>query len=417
MKNDTSNKQSGIPFHVMAKPAGPACNLACRYCFYLDKDKFFPDSERYRMPDDVLEEFVRQYSTSQNTPEVNFAWQGGEPTLLGVDFFRKVVDLQQRYAAGKRITNAFQTNATLLDDEWAGFFKEHNFLVGVSIDGPAELHDHFRVDPQGAGSWERVVAGIRRLQAHGAEFNALCCVNAVNSKEPLRVYRCFKELGIEHIQFIPIVERLCNGAEPEEAYVPGPAQRITDGSACELAPWSVEPKCYGTFLNKIFDEWVTQDVGSLFVQQFYVTLGNWVGAGNSICVFSRQCGNAVIIEHNGDIYSCDHYMYPGYRLGNIMTDSLVDMVTSPFQEAFGRFKHESLPSRCRNCDYLFACHGACPKHRFLKTKKGEEHLNYLCSGLHRFFRHVTPAMNGMAELLRRRRSPAEIMRMRKRGKG
>jgi len=417
MTTEPSRTVSSFPFHVMAKPAGPACNLACEYCFYLDKDKFFPGGERYRMADDVLEEFIRQYISSQNTPEVNFAWQGGEPTILGVDYFRMAVELQGKYAEGKKITNSFQTNATLIDDEWCRFFKQHEFLVGVSIDGPRELHDHYRKGPKGEGTYDRVVRGIRRLQVHGVAYNALCCVNAVNSREPLQVYRCFKESGIEYIQFIPIVERLCSrNDKPEEAFVPGPLREVTDITACEVAPWSVEPKRYGKFLNTIFDEWVARDVGTVFVQHFDMTLSNWVGAGNSICVFSRQCGNAVIIEHNGDIYSCDHYMYPGYKLGNIMTDSLVEMVASPFQQAFGRFKHEQLPAQCRKCDYLFACQGACPKHRFLKTKKGEEHLNYLCGGLHRFFTHVTPAMNIMAELLRQRRSPAEIMRMKKKKK-
>jgi len=335
---------------------------------------------------------------------------GGEPTLLGVDFFRRAVELQQKYAGDKRITNSFQTNATLIDDEWCRFFKEQNFLVGASIDGPQELHDHYRKDPKGEGTYDRVVRGIRLMQKHGVEYNVLCCVNAINSKEPLKVYRCFKDLGVTFIQFIPIVERILSDMElAEDAYIPGPAQSSTGPVQCKMSAMSVEPKQFGKFLNTIFDEWVRHDVGRIFVQQFDVTLGNWVGAGNAICVYSEQCGNAVIIEHNGDIYSCDHYMYPAYKLGNIMTDSLREMVTSPFQSEFGRFKHEGLPGQCKECDYLFACRGACPKHRFARSRNNEEHLNYLCSGLYRYFKHVTPEMNVMAQLLREKRSPMDVM--------
>jgi len=383
-------------FNVMAKPAGPACNLACKYCFYLDKTQFFPDNEKFRMSDDILEQFTKDYIESlQNIPEINFSWQGGEPTILGVDFFRKAVELQKKYANGKKITNALQTNGTLIDDEWGEFFKENNFLIGVSIDGPQDLHDAYRIDRKNEGSFNDVVRGIELLKKHEVDFNALTVVNNLNSQHPLKVYHFLKNLDVEFIQFIPIVEQKV--FEPESEV------------QADVTDLSVKPKEFGKFLSKIFDEWVKNDVGKTFVQQFDATLGNWLGLGGSVCVYSAICGNAVILEHNGDVYSCDHFMYPDYKLGNIMEKDLRSMVYSDFQVQFGRDKALALPSQCRECKVFFACRGGCPKHRFFTTSKKEKGLNYLCKGYKYFYSHVAPKMDEMAKLLNEGRLAEEVM--------
>ena len=385
-------------FNVMVKPAGPTCNLACKYCFYLDKTKFFPDNEKYRMSDEILEQFTKDYiGALENVQEINFSWQGGEPTILGVDFFRKAVELQKKYANGKTITNALQTNGTLIDDEWCEFFKENNFLIGISIDGPKDIHNTFRVDRNSEGSFDNVVRGIELLKKYKVDFNALTCVNAVNSLQPLKVYHFLKSLDIEFIQFIPIVEQK----------VFDPKSEVQSG----VIDFSVKPKEFGKFLSKIFDEWVKNDVGKTFVQQFDAALGNWLGVGGSVCVYSAICGNAVILEHNGDVYSCDHFMYPDYLLGNIMEKNLKSMVYSEFQIQFGRDKFLAIPSQCKECKVVFACRGGCPKHRFLKTSKNEKGLNYLCKGYKYFYSHITPAMEKMANLLREGKLAEEIMKM------
>jgi len=387
-------------FNVMAKPAGPACNLACKYCFYLDKTQYFPKEENFRMSDEILEKFTKDYIESlQNIPEINFSWQGGEPTILGVDFFRKAVELQKKYAGEKKITNAFQTNGTLLDGEWCEFFKENNFLIGVSIDGPKELHNAFRVDKNGKGSFDDVMRGVELLKKYKVDFNALTVVNHYNSQHPHYVYHFLKSHGIEFIQFIPIVE-----------------QKVFDPDSemqSDVTEWSVKPKMFGKFLAKIYDDWIEKDVGKIFVQQFDAALGNWVGAGASVCVYSPVCGNSVIIEHNGDVYSCDHFMYPDYLLGNIMEKDFRSMVYSDFQIQFGRNKYLGLPSQCRNCKVLFTCRGGCPKHRFLTTSKNEKGLNYLCRGYKYFYSHIAPGMNTMAKLLNEGRLAEEVMKMEK----
>jgi uncharacterized protein len=394
-------KQQDIPippvFNVMVKPAGPACNLACKYCFYLDKTQFFSDNETFRMSDDILEKFTKDYIEAlENIPEINYSWQGGEPTILGVDFFRKAIDLQKKYANGKKITNALQTNGTLIDDEWCEFFKENNFLIGVSIDGPRDLHDTFRIDKKNKGSFDDVVRGIELFKKHKIDFNALTVVNQLNSQHPLKVYHFLKNLGVEFIQFIPIVEQKV--FEPENEVQAG----VTD--------LSVKPKEFGKFLSKIFDEWVTKDVGKTFVQQFDAALGNWLGVGGAVCVYSAICGNSVILEHNGDLYSCDHFMYPDYKLGNIMEKDLREMVYSDFQIQFGRDKFLKLPTQCKECKVIFACRGGCPKHRFLKTSKNEKGLNYLCKGYKYFYLHIAPAMDKMAKLLNEGKLAEEIMK-------
>ena len=400
-------------YHVMTKPIGPVCNLDCKYCFYLEKENLFPKGEKFRMSDEVLEAYVRQYIESQTVPEISFAWQGGEPTLMGVEFFRKVVALQAKYADGKQITNAFQTNGTLLDDEWCGFLGAHNFLVGLSVDGPRELHDYYRVDKGQRPTFERVMHGLELLKKHSVEFNTLTVVNRRNSKQPLEVYRFLREIGSGFIQFIPLVERT---ADPKSASLGldlamPPVFGGNFTSSPKVTEWSVEPRQYGEFLTTIFDEWVRRDVGRVFVQMFDIALGQWAGAGSGLCVFSEKCGSAMAMEHNGDIYSCDHYVYPQYKLGNLLNESLDAMARGAQQQTFGNEKLTTLPRYCMECPVRFACNGECPKHRFLFTPDGEPGLNYLCAGYKRFFAHVDPYMKAMTALLQERRAPAEIMEM------
>lgn len=402
------------PFHVMAKPIGPICNLNCKYCFYLEKEALFPANAHFRMPDAVLEAYVRQYIESQDGAEINFAWQGGEPTLLGVGFFRRVVELQQACSGGRRIRNALQTNGMLLDDEWGRFLSENEFLVGLSVDGPARLHDAYRVDKRGGGTFERVMDGLGVLRRHGVEFNTLTVVNRLNARHPVEVYDFLKGIGSNFLQFIPLVEREANRAASEAglglAAPPGLAD--ADGDHPPVTEWSVQPTQYGKFLVAVFDEWLRKDVGRVFVNIFDAALANWYGADAGICVFSETCGSAMAMEHNGDMYPCDHYVYPQFRLGNLMGGALGDMVNSRAQVKFGLDKRDALPRYCRECDVRFACHGECPKHRFLKTPQGEPGLNYLCAGYKRFFRHADPHMRAMAELIDSGRSPADIMGMR-----
>ena len=399
-------------FHVMTKPIGPLCNLDCKYCFYLEKEKLFPANENFKMTDDVLENYIRQYIEHQDVPEISFAWQGGEPTLLGVDFFRKVVALQKKYAGGKAISNALQTNGTLLDDRWGAFFAENRFLVGLSIDGPPKLHDAYRVDKKGSATYARVVAGLRVLKKHQVDFNTLTVVNRVNVRKPLEVYRFLRDIGSGFIQFIPLVERLAD-AEATKLGLDLAAPPRADEEGQKRMPvtdWSVEPRPFGDFLCAIFDEWVRRDIGRTYVQIFDVTLGNTIGQGGGLCVFSEKCGAALAMEHNGDVYSCDHYVYPRYKLGNVLNQSLGEMVGSPEQRQFGNAKADTLPQYCRACDVRSLCHGECPKHRFIRTPDGEAGLNYLCAAYKRFFTHSRPAMQRMGALLNAGRAPAEIMR-------
>lgn len=399
-------------FHVMTKPIGPLCNLDCTYCFYLEKEKLFPANENFRMSDEVLETYISQYIAQQNVPEVSFAWQGGEPTLLGVKFFRKVVELQQKYANGKSISNALQTNGTLLNDEWGEFLAENKFLVGLSMDGPAKLHDAYRVTKKGGRSYAKVLQGLQLLKKHAVEFNTLTVVNAVNSRHPLEVYRFLRDIGSGFIQFIPLVERLPDAeAKKLGLDLAVPPRADQEGSVrLPVTEWSAQPKTYGNFLCEIFDEWIQRDVGKTFVQIFDVTLGNWMGLGGGLCVFSETCGTAMAMEHNGDVYSCDHYVYPHYKLGNILNQSLGEMVSSEFQSQFGQDKKSTLPPYCLECDVRHLCHGECPKHRFLRTPAGDPGLNYFCAAYKMFFTHSRPAMRQMAALLRAGRPAADIMR-------
>lgn len=393
-------------FHIMTKPIGPICNLDCQYCFYLEKEALYPDASKWAMPSDVLESYIRQYIEAQDAPVVQFAWQGGEPTLLGVDYFRRVVALEQQFANGKRVENAFQTNGVLLDNAWAEFFRENRFLVGVSIDGPRELHDAYRVDKGGRPTFDRVLRGIETLQRHQVEFNTLTTVHRANSQHPLEVYRFLREIGSRYLQFIPIVERIAQTRTSEGLQLIAP----DFPGAATVAPWSVDPHQFGEFLCAIFDEWVRRDVGRIFVQLFDVSLEMWAGMEPSLCVFRRTCGDAMALEHSGDLYSCDHFVYPANRLGNIMESALAGMASSPQQQAFGQAKETTLPRYCRECDVRFACNGECPKHRFALTPEGEPGLNYLCAGYKHFFRHVDPYMRFMAAELAAERPPSNVMR-------
>jgi len=357
------------------------------------------------MSDEVLETYIRQYIESQNSPEVAFAWQGGEPTILGVDYFRRVVTFEKKYANGKRIENAFQTNGVLLDDEWGEFLAENQFLVGLSVDGPSDLHDRYRVDKGGQPTFDRTMSGLSYLKKHGVQFNTLTVVQRHNSYHPLEVYRFLKEIGSGFIQFIPIVERIASTPAPDGLVLISP----NSDAPARVTPWSVEPVQYGRFLNAVFDEWVRNDVGKYFVQVFDVALGSWLGMEPSLCVFRETCGAALALEHNGDVYSCDHYVYPLNKLGNIMENPLGALVNSRQQRQFGQNKRDTLPQYCRDCEVRFACNGECPKHRFLRTPAGEEGLNYLCQGYKDFFSHIDPYMRFMADELRRKRPAANVM--------
>lgn len=395
-------------FHVMAKPTGPICNLNCTYCFYLEKENLYPGKQFWAMSEDVLESYIRQYIQAQAAPSITFAWQGGEPTLLGIDYFRKIIELEKKYAHGRRIDNAFQTNGVLLNDQWANFFAENRFLVGISIDGPRELHDCYRVNKGGKPTFDSVMAGIGYLKKHGVDFNTLTVVNRRNSYHPLEVYRFLREVGGGYMQFIPVVERAAFPSGPEGLRLISPT---SEGSG-EVTEWSVEPLQFGKFLCGIFDDWVRRDVGEQFVQIFDVALESWYGMPQGLCVFRETCGVALAIEHSGDLYSCDHYVYPENKLGNIMESPLESMVASPQQRRFGVAKRNSLPRYCRECEVRFACNGECPKHRFLQTPDGEPGLNYLCAGYKLFFNHIAPYMEFMADELQHGRAPANVMQWR-----
>ncbi|UCD56190.1 MAG: anaerobic sulfatase maturase [Candidatus Hydrogenedentota bacterium] len=384
-------------FHIMLKPRGPICNLDCQYCYYLSKERLYPGS-RFHMRNGLLEEYTRQYIAAQRVPEVTFCWQGGEPTLMRLDFFRLAVKYQQKYGKlGMRIHNALQTNGMTLDDNWCRFFKKHNFLVGLSIDGPYELHDAYRVDKGGKPTFSRVMDGLALLKKHSVEFNILTTVHTANADYPLQVYRFLRdEVGTRFMQFIPIVER-----DNETGFQEG--NKVTERS--------VTGQHYGDFLIAIFDEWVRRDVGRIFVQMFDVALGAWMGQPGGLCVFAETCGNALAMEHNGDLYSCDHFVEPRHLLGNIKETHMIELVASDKQCAFGEAKRDTLPHYCRECEVRFACHGGCPKNRFIETPDGEPGLNYLCQGYKSFFNHVHTPMKMMALLYRSGRPPADIMRV------
>ena len=394
-----------IAFSVMAKPIGSICNLNCTYCYYLEKKNIYTNHSDHRINDNIIEKFIKDYIEAQQVPLVNFVWQGGEPGLMGISFYRKVIELQQKYAGKKKIENAFQTNGTLLNDEWCRFLKENDFLVGISVDGPEFIHNRYRLFKSGQPSFSDVMRGVDLLHKHKVEFNTLSVVQRHNSQYPLEVYHFLKEIGSGFIQFIPIVERQAINEQAFNLNLVSP----DNVAEAKLTDWSVVPEHFGRFLITIFDEWVRRDVGRYFIQLFDVTLANWVGQAPGLCVFSETCGNSVVIEHNGDIYSCDHYVYPEYKLGNILEKPLVSMIQCQEQYNFGTQKLERLPKYCIDCEYRFACHGECPKHRFETTKDGEHGLNYLCEAYKMFFSHVHPYMQFMGDELEKKRPPANVM--------
>lgn len=394
------------PLYVMAKPAGPTCNLACEYCYYLEKNNLYKKDLKagmFEMSDEILETYISQYIESQTMPQVLFTWHGGEALMRPLSFYRKVVSLQKHYAKGRQIDNCIQTNGTLLNEEWCQFFKENKWLVGVSIDGPERFHDKYRHNVKGKPSFAKVMKGIDLLNRFGVEWNALAVVNDFNGDYPLEFYRFFKDIRCRYIQFTPIVERLMPHSDGRHLACPA------DSDNLPLAPFSVKPKQWGDFLCAIFDEWVCNDVGSYYIQLFDSTLANWVGEQPGVCTMARTCGHAGVMEYNGDVYTCDHFVFPEYKLGNIRENTLIEMMYSAREQDFGDAKMKSLPRQCRECRYLFACNGECPKNRFLHTAEGEPGLNYLCEGYYQFFEHAAPAMDFMKRELEAHRAPANIM--------
>ncbi|MGD0094689.1 MAG: anaerobic sulfatase maturase [Planctomycetota bacterium] len=400
-------------FQLLFKPIGPRCNLACKYCYYLEKERLYAGTRDFRMTDEVLENAIRQYIAALDVPEIMFAWQGGEPLLLGLDFFRRALELQRQYCPpGRRISNAIQTNGTLLNAQWCGFLRENAFLVGISIDGPRHLHDQYRLDKGGQPTFSKALHGLELLVEHGVEFNTLTVVQRQNARQPLEVYRFLKHHGSRFMQFIPLVERGTGSA----GVLAGPPSAGGDagapkagGTDAPVMPWSVEPLAYGEFLCAIFDEWVRNDVGEVYVQMFEVLLAMHVGLPAALCVFAETCGKGLALEHNGDLYACDHYVYPGHKLGNILARPLAELANLPQQIAFGEAKREQLPRQCRACEVLWVCHGECPKHRFVQAQDGGPPQNYLCPGYKRFFTHTAPYIRRLAELVRAGRPAANIM--------
>lgn len=403
--NDNIANPFAKPLYVMLKPAGAHCNLACKYCYYLEKTKLYPTAQRHLMSDEMLEQFTREYIEAQTMNQVLFTWHGGEPLLRSIDFYRKALSLQQKYAGGRRIDNVIQTNGTLLTDEWCEFFAQNHWLVGISIDGPQPDHDHYRLTAAGKPSWKKVMQGIKLLKKHGVEWNAMAVVNAYNANHPLEFYRFFKENGCQFLQFTPIVERQTRHEDGRTL------ASLADKNEIPLSEASVTPEQWGYFLCAIFDEWVRKDVGKIFVEIFDCTLANWMGISPGICAYSKECGHAGVMEHNGDVYSCDHFVFPEYKLGNIRDHSLIDMLYGEQQQEFSRLKHSSLPRQCKECDMEFACHGECPKNRFMKDKYGDSGLNYLCLGYYHYYQHVAPYMDYMKQELMAQRPPSNIMKV------
>jgi len=397
------------PLYVMLKPIGGHCNLACEYCYYLEKSKLYDDVPKHIMSEELLEHFTREYIQSQTMGEVLFTWHGGETFMRPLSFYKKAMELQRRYAGGRRIDNAIQTNGTLLTDEWCVFLKENNWLVGVSIDGPQEFHDEYRRNKQGLPSFFKVMKGIELLNKHGVEWNAMAVVNDFNADYPLDFYHFFKEINCHYIQFTPIVERIMPHQDGRHL------AHIKDGEDCPLAEFSVIPEQWGNFACTIFDEWVRHDVGDYYIQLFDATLANWMDVQPGVCTLAKSCGHASVMEFNGDVYSCDHFVFPEYKLGNIRSSSLVEMMYGEKQSHFGQMKQNTLPGQCRECEFMFACNGECPKNRFAKTASGEPGLNYLCKGYHQFFSHAAPYMDFMKKELMAERAPANIMEAIKKG--
>jgi uncharacterized protein len=398
LNNNNARRPQGI--HCVAKPIGPACNLNCEYCFYLEKQALFGRGEQYRMSDEVLSAFIANYITSQPVPVVEFVWQGGEPTLLGLDFFKRVVELQRQYAKRKTIKNSLQTNGTLLTDDWCRFMKQHNYLVGISIDGPKEIHDRYRRDRKVNGTFDQVMRGLRLLQKNKVEYNVLASVARETARYPLEIYRFLRDAGVEFIQFSPIVERKADMRSSQQGLrLSGPASLDKPELRTGVTPWSVVPEEYGDFLITIYEEWVRHDVGRVFVMNFEWALNAWIGNPSPVCIHAEECGRSLVIEHNGDVYACDHCVYPEYRLGNVLTDRLPDLAERSRETGFGVAKETALPRSCRDCIVLAACRGGCPKHRFAASYCNESGLHYLCEGYKKFFLHIRKYCRAMTQLL------------------
>lgn len=393
------------PMYIMLKPAGSLCNLRCKYCYYLEKSQLYQQDKNHVITDALLEKFIKDYIESQVSPEVLFTWHGGETLMRPIAFYEKALELQKFYGRGRHIENCIQTNGTLITDEWCKFFKKNAFLVGVSIDGPQEFHDEYRKTAGGGPSFQKVMKGIRLLNKHGVEWNALAVVNDFNVDYPLDFYHFFKEIGCHYIQFTPIVERIVTRNDGL-TLAPG----MTEGG--EITDFSVMPEQWGDFLCTIFDEWVRNDVGNYYVQLFDATLANWVGVTPGICSMSENCGHAGVMEYNGDVYSCDHFVYPEYKLGNLKEKTLYEMMNSAKQMEFAKNKKQRLPQQCKECKFLFACHGECPKNRFLRDRYGMPGLNYLCKGYYKFFEHVAPYMDFMKKEYEAQRPPSNVMKHR-----
>ncbi len=391
------------PLYVMLKPVGSKCNLNCDYCYYLEKASLYSDRNQV-MSEELLEKFIKQYIESQTMPQVMFTWHGGETLMRPISFYKKAVDLQKKYAGGLQIDNSIQTNGTLLNDAWCSFFKENNFLVGISIDGPQDFHDKYRRDKMGRPSFHRVMQGINLLKKHKVEYNCLAVVNDYNVDYPLEFYRFFKEINCQYVQFTPIVERIRKNNNQMKL-----ATAKEKDYEVELAPFTVDAEKWGNFLCAIFDEWIKEDVGKVYIQIFDSTLANWVGEQPGVCTMAKTCGHAGVMEFNGDIYSCDHFVFPEYKLGNIYSQPLTSLMYSDQQLKFGNDKFDTLPQQCHECEFLFACYGECPKNRFIKDKYGNQGLNYLCKGYHKFFHHVMPYMDFMKQELLAKRAPANVM--------
>lgn len=390
--------------YVMLKPAGSLCNLACDYCYYTEKKNLYPGRQQQLLSDEMLERFVKEYIETHPAPNVLFTWHGGEPMMRPISFYRRALELQRKYAGGHQVDNVFQTNGTLITPEWARFFRDNGFLVGVSIDGPQDIHDAYRRSRSRRPSFVQVMRGIDTLNHYGVEWNAMAVVNNLSGSRPLEFYHFFKEIGCHYIQFTPIVERFYR--HPDGRHLASPI----DSAVAEVAPFSVTPEMWGEFLCTIFDEWVKNDVGEYFVQLFDATLAGWMGVIPGLCSLAETCGHATAMEWNGDLYACDHYVFPEFRLGNIAERSLSSMMQSEELRRFGRGKRDLLTQQCRECEYLFACHGECPRLRFAKSADGQAGHNYLCSGYHRFFSHAAPYMDFMKRQLQHELPPAEVMR-------
>lgn len=390
------------PLYVMLKPVGARCNLACKYCYYLEKSKLYTDDPRHILSDEVLEKFTQEYIEAQTSMDVLFTWHGGETMMRPLSFYKRAMELQRKYGRGRRISNSIQTNGTLLTDEWCEFLRENNWLVGISIDGEQDFHDEYRLTRQGQGSWTKAMHGLSLLKKHGVEWNAMAVVNDYNADYPLDFYHFFKDNGCKYLQFSPIVERILPHGDGRHL------ASLKDEDA-PLADFSVTPEQWGNFLCEIFDEWVRNDVGETFVEIFDCTLANWIGEQPGICIFAKECGHAGVMEFNGDVYSCDHFVFPEYRLGNIKDKTITEMLYGQQQSQFSQLKHRSLPQECKECEWEFACHGECPKNRFVKDRYGNPGKNYLCEGYRQYLSHVAPYMDFMKAQLQRQQPPADIM--------